>query len=139
MNVAAAATLVSLAWLAASITPQRSTSRVQPPAGIECGRNQLTAYTGTVTRLTRDGGQTRLEIRTDWDTTEAVVIMHPGAEDASRWFLVRTKPFSPRDWAMIESAPGKLRSGVRATAWVCEGGKNPIVDWSPAAEPPPGR
>jgi hypothetical protein len=110
---------------------------VRPPDVLQCGRERLTAYIGTVTRLTREKNRTTIEIRTDWDTTERVVIGHP-AEGPERWFLLRTKPFGAEGWKVIETAPGQLRPGIRASVWVCEG-MNPIVDWNPAAEPPPGR
>ena len=87
-------------------------------------------------RFSRERDRTILEIRTDWDTTEQVVIAHE-ADGPERWFLLRAKPFGPDGWKAIESAPGQLRQGVRASAWICEGGKNPIVDWNPATEPPP--
>jgi hypothetical protein len=126
--------------LAADAPRQRTAGtapgRVTPPGVVECAPDRLTAYIGTVTRFSRERDRTTVEIRTDWDTTEQVVIAHQ-ADGPERWFLLRTKPFGPDGWKAIESAPGQLRRGIRASAWICENGKNPIVDWNPAAEPPP--
>jgi hypothetical protein len=130
----AAALFLAAAALAADAASQ---PRIAPPQGVECPRDRLTAYVGTVTRLARERDRTTLDIRTDWDTSERVIIAHP-AEGPERWFLLRAKPFGAEGWKAIESAPGQLRPGIRASAWVCEGGTNPIVDWNPAAEPPPG-
>ena len=139
----AAALAALVAGIAAHATAPplqpRSSDRVRPPDSVSCSRDRLTAYTGVVTRFSRQAERTVLEIRTDWDTTEAVVVTHEGDRGPERWFLLRTKPFRATDWAVIEAAPGKLRRDLRATAWVCEDGRNPTVDWSPAAEPPPGR
>lgn len=45
-------------------------------------------------RFSRERDRTILEIRTDWDTTEQVVIAHE-ANCPERWFLLRAKPFGP--------------------------------------------
>ena len=139
----AAALAALVAGLAADViappSQPRSPGRVRPPDSVTCSRDRLTAYTGVVTRFSRQPERTELEIRTDWGTMEAVVVTHDGDSGPERWFLIRTKPFQATDWMVIEAAPGKLRKDVRATAWVCEDGRNPIVDWNPAAEPPPGR
>ena len=103
--------------------------RVAPPEGASCPRDRLTLYSGAVRSYRRGAGQTTLRIRTDWETTERVRIRHPGSDDPSRWFLIERAPFTPADWARIESAPGKLRPGVRAAAWVCSDGSPTIVDW----------
>ena len=142
MTVAAAVALAALAGRIAAdvIAPPlqpRTPGRIRPPDSVTCPRDRLTAYTGIVTRLSRQRQRTVLEIRTDWDTTEEVVVTHEGDGGPERWFLIRTKPFQATDWAETEAAPGRLRRQARATAWVCEDGKNPTVDWNPAAEPPP--
>jgi hypothetical protein len=103
--------------------------RVAPPEAIACRRDQLTLYSGAVLSYRRVVGLTTLRIRTDWETTETVRIRHPGSRDPSRWFLIERAPFTPADWVRIESAPGKLRPGVRAAAWVCADGSQPVVDW----------
>lgn len=140
MTTALAAGALLAAALAVDTGSQRTAGtaqgRVRPPGVLECAPERLTAYIGVVTRFSRERDRTILEIRTDWDTTEQVAIAHE-ADGPERWFLLRAKPFGPDGWKTIESAPGQLRQGIRASAWICEGGKNPIVDWNPAAEPPP--
>lgn len=108
--------------------------RVAPPGGADCPRDQLTLYSGVVTSYRRESGRTTLRIRTEWETTESVRIRHPGTDDPSRWFLIDRAPFKAADWPRIESAPGRLRPAMRASAWVCSGGGQPLVDWQPPRE-----
>lgn len=103
--------------------------RVLPPTAVDCPRDRLTLYAGRVLVYRRTLGRTELRLRTEWDTTEAVVLSHPGSNDPSRWFLIERAPFTAADWARIETAPGRLRPGLRAAAWVCDDGRAPIVDW----------
>ena len=42
--------------------------------------------------------------------------------------VMRGKPFAKDDWAVI-APDGKLKDGVRASAWACRDGRNPIIDW----------
>ena len=109
--------------------------RVRPPAQLNCARDryQLTSYTGVVTRFERRDDRTTLRINTDWDTTEDVEIVHKGS-DPARWFLFRGNPFVQADWSKITDASGQLHKGMRATAWVCSDGSNPIVDWEAPKE-----
>jgi hypothetical protein len=104
--------------------------RVRPPAQVRCDRNRhhLTSFTGIVLRFDRGIDRTSLRIGTDWDTTEDVAIIHKGSEP-SRWFLYHGNPFAQQDWSKITDASGRLRPKVRATAWVCSDGSNPVVDW----------
>jgi hypothetical protein len=110
--------------------------RRRPPSFINCPRDRhhLTSYTGVVIRYERTSDGTSLRIRTDWDTDEDVAIAHKGTTDPSKWFLYQGKPFRPEDWKKIELAVGRLRPGIRASAWVCDNGSNPIVDWEAPPE-----
>ena len=106
--------------------------RMMPPPAVSCDRNQLTSYSGVVTAYQRRHGMTLLAIHTDWDTDESVELKHAGGDDPSRQFLLSGRPFTESDWQRIESAPGILNSGMRATAWVCVDGENPtLIDWQP--------
>lgn len=124
---------LALAALAAMPVARQGPPRMPPPAAVECARDHLTAYVGTVVRYQREADRTSVRIRTDWDTTETVSIRHPGS-DPSRWFRIEGKPFRSQDMARIEDKPGQLRAGLRAAAWVCDDGRNPIVDWNPPTE-----
>lgn len=104
-------------------------SRQRPPATFACPANNLTTYTGVVIRYTRTTGQTTLRIRTDWDTTEDVTLVHAGTDDPSPLFQMNGAPFTPADWARIEQRRGVLRDGTRAAAWVCSDGQV-MVDWN---------
>jgi len=106
--------------------------RMMPPPSVSCDQNQLTSYTGAVTAYQRQHGATRLSIHTDWDTDESVELHHADNDNPSRQFLLAGRPFTESDWQHIESAPGILITGMRATAWVCRDGENPtLIDWQP--------
>lgn len=105
--------------------------RYRPPDKVTCPRNDLTSYQGRVIALDRRRGRTIIRLRTDWETTERVVLTHPDSADASAWFLLKGQPFEPKDWSLIVTEKNQLRPGVRANAWVCRDGSNPIVDWQP--------
>jgi hypothetical protein len=117
---------IAIAFIAAigAWAPQR----VRPPDAVTCPRNDLTVYTGRVTAWDRKPDATSLTLITDWKTTEHVVVKHPAGADVSASFLMRGKPFAKDDWAVI-APDGKLKDGVRASAWVCRDGRNPIIDW----------
>lgn len=111
------------------------TGRIMPPAANSCDPNQLTSYFGVVSGYKRGATSTWLKIDTDFDTVEEVTIPHAGARTAQARFLLRGQPFEAKDWAIIESKPGVLRKGTRATAWVCGDGTTPaLIDWNGAAE-----
>jgi hypothetical protein len=107
-------------------TPERT--RQRPPAVLPCSPNELTSYTGKVVGYGRQVGRTTLRIRTDWDTVERVTLTHPGTDDPSAKFMMGGAAFDAGDWPLIERAKGVLRTGVRATAWVCSNGET-VVDW----------
>ena len=119
--------------LAAGVAPGQAqvAARSRPPAQADCPRDHLTSYDGRVLRYSRRSDHTDLQIRTDWDTTESVRIRHPGQRDASPWFLLAGQPFGPDDRARIEASRDRLRPGWRVVAWVCDDGRNPMVDWQP--------
>ena len=102
--------------------------RLRPPGQLTCPRDQLTSYTGRVVSFSRAAGRTTLRIRTDWETTERVIVQHPGTRDPSPRFLIGGEPFTSGDWVHVEDAGGHLRQGLRATAWVCTDG-SVLVDW----------
>jgi hypothetical protein len=114
-----------------------ATERVRPPDGFECPLDWTTNYSGVVARLSRERDRTIVDIRTDWDTTERVVVRHAESEGPERWFLLRGKPFGSDEWKSIEAKPGQLRPAMRASAWICLDKQNPVVDWIPATELPP--
>ena len=111
----------------------REPARSQVPEGLACARDQLTSYTGRVVAYRRSPAQAWLRIATDWQSLEAVTIRATGPQDLERQFLIEGRPFAAGDWPRIEQKPGQLLAGMRATAWVCEGGRRPVVDWQPPA------
>lgn len=104
-------------------------SRPRPPEAFACEPNDLTAYTGVVARYQRAVERTTLRIRTDWDTTEDVVVPHHGAADPAASFRYAGRQFTAKDWERIGLSTGVLRPSTRATAWVCKDGKV-LVDWA---------
>jgi hypothetical protein len=103
-------------------------SRLSPPAAVSCPRDRLTSYTGRVVSYRRTADALELTIETDWDTTESVRLAPLGLEH----LLVRGAPFAATDWARIESSPDRARPALRATAWVCDDRRPPVIDWQPA-------
>ena len=116
--------------LTASIAPlvQGEPGRIRPPASVTCPRNDLTVYTGRVTKMERQKTETSFTIATDWKTTERVTVRHPDSADPDASFLFKGKPFGKADWDVI-APKGTLRDGIRANAWVCRDGRV-IVDFS---------
>jgi len=123
---------------AAPSTPQDDSlarrERIAPPASIACPRNNLTSYNGKVLVYRRNSTHTFIRVRTDWETTEQVTIKHGKRNNPSHWFLLNGQSFNASDWSQIESRRGRLRPGVRANIWVCDDGRNPIVDWQVRTE-----
>jgi hypothetical protein len=106
---------------------------MMPPAGLKCDRNDLTSYDGKVLAYRRRKGSTFLRMRTNFDTTEAVTLRHPGTDDPSVFYLLNGEPFTRNDWRRIEKRKKVLRHGMRANVWVCRGNPaiQPVVDWRP--------
>ena len=117
----------ALSLLAAPAFAARG-GRIMAPAQVSCDPNQLTSYFGKVTAYKRDKSSVWLRIATDYDTVEEVTA-------PVDLFLYMGRAFTAADWKRIESKPGVLRKGTRATAFVCRDGKTPpLVDWNGAAE-----
>lgn len=129
-----AGTLLSCASFAQD-TGGRRTARLAPPAGLSCDRDHLTSWTGEVSGYRRDEKTSWLEISTDEQTVEQATIEHDGSADASAYYLLWGVPFTQADWALIETTPGQLVEGMRATAWICLDGKTPpVISWQPARD-----
>lgn len=107
-------------------------SRLRPPPNLTCPTDHLTSYTGRVVSYRRRPGEVSLRIHTDWDTTESVRLSPPVDVGPAGYFLLNGEPFRESDWKVIESSEGRLRPNVRVTAWVCDDGRPPIIDWRPS-------
>jgi hypothetical protein len=128
--------LLALALAAgASHAAAAAGGRMMPPARLSCdSRDGLTSYFGHVVAYRRSAKQAWLRIATDYGTTEEVSVPLASATDTSR-FLMHGQPFGTRHWFAIETKPGVLRPGTRATAWVCGESKTAaLIDWSGATE-----
>jgi hypothetical protein len=113
-------TVLLAALLPLAASAQTPGGRVMPPADTACPRDHLTLYAGTVLRYSRRAGQTEVQIRTDWQTTESVRLKHPGSDDPSRWFLIERQPFTAADWQRSETgavAPGHAGGGMGVRRW----------------------
>jgi hypothetical protein len=106
-------------------------SRRAPPAAVTCPRDHLTSYTGRVVSYRRTPETLLLTIHTDWDTTERVTLAPVRLEQ----LRMGGAPFAAEDWARLEAAPGDPRPGLRATAWMCDDGRPPLIDWQPLGKP----
>jgi hypothetical protein len=100
--------------------------RYMPPSAVQCDRNNLTAYTGEVTRYSRAAGKIVLTMKTDADTVETVTFQ------STDTMLLNAQEMTKEDWKQVEEKEGKLKRGMRATAWICKGGR-PVLDWQPPA------
>jgi hypothetical protein len=116
-----------------AVRAQEPRGRLMPPSSLKCDRNDLTVYDGKVLTYRRRKGSTYLRIRTNFDTTEAVTIRHPGTDDPSEFYLINAEPFTKSDWRRIERKTTVLKPGMRANVWVCRGNPaiQPVVDWRP--------
>lgn len=103
--------------------------RMRPPADLDCPRNQLTSYIGVPTRYARTKDRITVRIATESQTVESVTIEARGPDEARRWLRVDGQPFAAADWPRIERQPGQLRPGLRVAAWVCDDGRNPLVEF----------
>ena len=98
--------------------------RYMPPPAVQCDRNQLTSYTGEVTRYTRQAGKISMKLKTDEQIVQAVSLR---PDDK---LLLNAREMQKDDWKLVEVREGKLRPGMRATVWFCRGGR-PVLDWQP--------
>lgn len=128
----APATVPAGAATAAPSSSGRPASRLAPPAGVPCSRDELTVHSGAVIGWTRESGRTTLTLRTGSESSETVTLRHTG--DHARSFLFEGSPFLPRHWERIESKPGSLLPGMAAIVWVCRDG-GVLVDWRPSGVP----
>jgi hypothetical protein len=117
--------------LARVIAESPEPTRLRPPERVSCARDHLTSCAGRVLAYAREPGRISLRVATDWNTTETVRLVAP---DPVPHLLLRGEPFRAADWDAIESAPGKLRPGVRVIAWVCDDGRPPVIDWRPPSQ-----
>jgi hypothetical protein len=116
--------LVGSPWASPPVFAQ---GRLRPPTFVTCDRNALTSFTGRVTELKRGDRTTELRIATDDDTRESLTLRHLKGE-ANRLMYRGGRPFTEADWSQV-ATPDGVKPGVRATAWVCSGDANPIIDW----------
>lgn len=125
--------MLTISGTGVAVQPQEPRGRIMPPSGLKCDRNDLTVYDGKVLTYRRRKGSTLLRIRTNFDTTEAVTIRHPGTDDPSEFYLLNAEPFTRSDWRRIEKRKKFLKAGMRANVWVCRGNPaiQPVVDWRP--------
>jgi hypothetical protein len=115
--------------LLAVLAPQARQGRLRPPDTITCDRNKLTSFSGAVTQWSRDGSGARLAMNTDAGTRETFSIRFEKDAAPEKWFLLGGEIFSAKDWSKVEAAAGRVKPGIEATVWVCEGSANPVVDW----------
>ena len=109
--------------------------RIGPPAALRCDRSDVTLYDGRVFTYRRRQGKTFLRVRTSFDTTEEVHIIHPSTDDPSRFYLINGEAFTHEDWKRIERRKGVLKNGMHANIWVCRDNPSiqPVVDWKPSS------
>lgn len=122
--------LLALGLLTAAAAGQ---GRLRPPENVGCQRNDLTVYQGKVRQYVRNRSQVSVEILTDEETVERVVLPMKAGRAVESRFLWEGAVFEPRHWKDLETGPGKLKAGMRVIAWVCADGGPPLLDWRPPA------
>ncbi|HEY0404817.1 MAG TPA: hypothetical protein VGC89_03775 [Pyrinomonadaceae bacterium] len=105
--------------------------RIRPPENLDCSRNDLTSFTGRALSYSRSNTRLFLRMRTDEQTTENFTLSFGQKDGPAKWFLLRAEPFKAEDWKLIETRRGRLRPGMRATVWVCQTNRKPVIDWQP--------
>jgi hypothetical protein len=118
---------LAILWALGALPAPAQRGRYMPPPAVECDRNNLTAYTGEVTRYSRRAGRIVLTLKTDGDTVETISFQPTDT------ILLNAQNMKEGDWKQVEEKEGKLKSGMRATAWICKGGR-PVLDWQPPAQ-----
>ena len=118
-----------LLTLTLATAPSQGRTRLRPPDAVKCDRNQLTAHSGTVTQWSRDDSVARLNMNTDAETKESFTVRFEKGTPPEKWFLLGGEVMRPEDWNKVESARGRLRPGIQATVWICQGTPNPVIDW----------
>jgi hypothetical protein len=89
-------------------------------------------FQGRVLEYTHGKQEIAIRVRTDEATTESFTLKWQGSEKPETWFLMLGEEFKTGDWSRVESAPGKLREGMRIFVWSCDDGSRPVFDWRPA-------
>jgi hypothetical protein len=84
-----------------------------------------------VTRYSRTLERVKLLISTDSNTRESVEVKLDAGAKAQDYFLINGEPFEMEDFAKIEIEPSRLKDGMRAIAWVCQGDRPAMIDWRP--------
>ena len=120
-----------LTFIAVACAQDGGSGRVRPPEDLPCSRDQLTAYMGEVAEYSRTASAAKLTIHTDWRTTETAELLPRAGEPIEERFRINGERFSARDFAKIEVDRGRLKPGMRANVWVCEGSGPVLVDWRP--------
>lgn len=125
--------VILITMLSSAVMIGHGQGRIGAPPAVKCDRNEVTLYDGRVIAYRRRKGKTFLRIRTSFDTTEDVTILHPGTNDPAKFYLINGAPFTKEDWKRIEKTSGVLRTAMRANVWVCRGNPSiqPVVDWQP--------
>lgn len=119
----------AICLLAVLSTMAVAQGRLRPPANLPCDRNQTTSYTGAASSYSRSKSALKLVVLTEEGTRESVRLTIRKGENLEKFFLWEGEPFRAEDWTKLESAEGKLRDGIRVTAWVCSSGATPVLDW----------
>ena len=129
------ALVLLLMVLLVPVLSEAQEQRIGPPTVLKCDRSDVTLYDGRVFTYRRRRGKTFLRVRTSFNTTEVVNIIHPGTDDPSKFYLINGGPFTPADWKRIEKRKGVLKNGMQANIWVCRGNPSiqPVVDWRPSS------
>lgn len=129
----AALLIAALPALADQSEPRSANTgiRLMPPESLECDRNHLTSYQGTVTAIDISEAGIQLTIETDWGSKETFSLAESSATDIESRMLWNGQAFTKENWPALQP-----EQKIYAIAWVCEDGVTPtVIDWRPAPSP----
>jgi hypothetical protein len=121
-------TLVTL--ISVSATAQRG-ERLAPPDALDCERENLTSFEGTLLSFESGSATHRIVLKTDWDSEESFDVSQlPSGEPR---YLLNGAPMTAGEWKTIIPDPTSPPDGLRLIVWVCECPGTVVIDWRPQA------
>ena len=104
--------------------------RLRVPAYLTCDRNEVTSWTGEVTSYMRKGGRLQLQVLTDAETLEHLLLKTESKNNLQRQFYLDNTRFIKEQWNWLEDESGELNEPRFATVWLCLDEKTlPVINW----------
>jgi len=106
--------------------------RLMVPTYFNCKRDLVTSWTGVVSNYIRHTNMLYLEVSTDANTIEHILLKFDSQEELLMQLYMTDLHFKKSDWRKIESEKGVLRNEIGVTVWLCDD-KNTkaLINWLP--------